>query len=159
MVTRQGPKVLEFNVRFGDPETQAIFPRLHSDLLEVMFATSEGKLSKFSRFGGLSWDSRSCVCVVCGAKGYPGEYELGKEITGLDEAALMKDVMVFHAGTKKAVSAKPGASSYITAGGRVLGVTGLGNTIKDAIDKTYQAVEKIHFDGMHYRLDIGKKAL
>lgn len=157
MITEQGPKVLEFNVRFGDPETQVILPRLNSDLLEVMLATAEGKLNKFTRFGDLSWDNRACVCVVCAAKGYPGEYEKGKEIFGLDEVAKMKDVMVFHAGTKLLIT--DGKSQIVTNGGRVLGVTGLGNTIKEAINNTYQATEKIRFEGMHYRRDIGYRAI
>jgi phosphoribosylamine--glycine ligase len=156
MITKDGPKVLEFNVRFGDPENQAIMPRLKSDLVEVMLATTEGKLSRFSH--GLNWDSRACVCVVCASGGYPGEYEKGKEIFGLDEAAKMKDIVVFHAGTKKLITHNSKLRT-ITNGGRVLGVTGLGNTIKEAIDKTYQAVDKIHFAGMHYRRDIGYRAL
>jgi len=150
MITKDGPQVLEFNVRFGDPETQAILPRLKTDLLEVMLAVSDGKLS---RFKNLLWDERPCVCVVCAAGGYPGNYEKDKEILGLEEVAKMKDAMVFHAGTKKQ------ANKILTNGGRVLGVTGLGETIKEAIDKTYQAVDKIHFAGMHYRKDIGKKAI
>lgn len=153
MITKEGPKVLEFNVRFGDPETQAILPRLKSDLLEVMLAVTEEKLTKILKSGGLIWDNRACVCVVCASKGYPGEYEKGKEILGLDEAAKMEDIVVFHAGTKKL------SDKYISNGGRVLGVTGLGNTIKEAIDKTYQAAEKIHFEGMHYRRDIGARAI
>jgi phosphoribosylamine--glycine ligase len=159
MITKDGPKVLEFNVRFGDPETQAILPRLKSDLLEAMLATTEAKLSNILKFGGLGWDSRACVCVVCASGGYPGDYEKGKEIFGLDEAAKMKDVAVFHAGTKKVASPTSQAPRIVTNGGRVLGVTGLGNTVKDAIDKTYQAVEKINFAGMHYRRDIGQKAV
>jgi phosphoribosylamine---glycine ligase len=158
MITKEGPKTLEFNVRFGDPETQAIFPRLKSDLVEVMLAASEGKLS---RYKSLQWDSRACVCVVCASGGYPGEYEKGKEILGLDEAGKMKDAVVFHAGTKRApeqIRARA-AVKYFTNGGRVLGVAGLGNTIKDAIGTTYKAVEKIHFEGMHYRRDIGKSVL
>ncbi len=150
MLTKDGPKTLEFNVRFGDPETQAILPRMKSDLLEVMLATAEGKLNKISQF---KWDERFCVCVVCASKGYPGDYQKDKEISGLDQTAQMKDIVVFHAGTEK-ITAK-----YSTSGGRVLGVTGLGNTIKDAINYTYQAVGKISFEGMHYRHDIGKKAL
>ena len=157
MLTKEGPKTLEFNVRFGDPETQAILPRLKSDLLETMMATSEDKLNRVVKLGGLSWDNRACVCVVCASGGYPGNYEKGKEIFGLDEAAKMKDVVVFHAGTKSLIA--NGKSHIVTSGGRVLGVTGLGNTIKEAIDRTYQAVEKIHFEGMHYRKDIGYKAL
>jgi len=150
MLTKKGPKVLEFNVRFGDPETQAILPRLKSDLVEVMLAISEQKLS---RIKALDWDNRACVCVVCASGGYPGNYEKGKEIFGLDEADKMKDVVVFHAGTKRQ------NNNILTCGGRVLGVTGLGNSIKEAIDNTYQAVEKIHFEGMHYRRDIGQKAI
>lgn len=157
MLTEEGPKTLEFNVRFGDPETQAILPRLKSDLLEVMLATSEDKLSRVLKSGSLDWDERACVCVICASGGYPGKYEKGKEIYGLDEAAKAKDVMVFHAGTKSIKSG--GGSKIVTNGGRVLGVTGLGNTIKDAIQKTYQAVEKIKFEGMHFRKDIGQKAL
>jgi phosphoribosylamine--glycine ligase len=159
MLTEQGPKVLEFNVRFGDPETQAILPRLESDLLEAMLVTSEYRLSKVVKSGGLQWDNRACVCVVCASGGYPGNYEKGKEIFGLEEAARMKDIMVFHAGTKIAPGPRPHAPSFITSGGRVLGVTGLGDSIKGAIENTYKAVEKISFEGMHYRSDIGNKAM
>jgi phosphoribosylamine--glycine ligase len=150
MLTKNGPKTLEFNVRFGDPETQAILPRLKSDLVEVMLATSVGKLSKLRI---LDWERQVCVCVVCAAGGYPGNYETGKEISGLDDAGKMKDVVVFHAGTKKS------GDKILTSGGRVLGVTGLGATVNEAINKTYAAVSKINFEGMHYRKDIGAKAL
>ncbi|MFA5156851.1 MAG: phosphoribosylamine--glycine ligase [Candidatus Omnitrophota bacterium] len=153
MLTNHGPQALEFNVRFGDPETEAILPRVKSDLLEVMLAASEGKLNKVVKNGGLIWDERPCVCVVCASKGYPGDYEKGKVITGLDAAAKMDNIVVFHAGTKKA------ADEYFTNGGRVLGVTGLGKTIKEAISHTYKAVEKISFEGMQYRKDIGRRAL
>ncbi len=153
MLTKDGPKTLEFNARFGDPETEAILPRLKSDLLEVMLATSVGKLGKIIKSGGLSWDPRPCVCVVCASAGYPGDYEKGKEIIGLEEAAKLTDVVVFHAGTKKA------QDKILTNGGRVLAITGLGNTIKEAIETAYQAVGKIHFEGMHYRRDIGYRAL
>jgi phosphoribosylamine--glycine ligase len=149
MVTKHGPKVLEFNVRFGDPETQAILPRLKSDLVEVMLAIIEAKLDKVK----LLWRESACVCVVCASGGYPGAYEKGKEIFGLDQVQKLPNVVVFHSGTRES------AEKYFTTGGRVLGVTGLGNTIKEAIGRTYQAVEKIHFDGMHYRKDIGQKAL
>jgi phosphoribosylamine--glycine ligase len=159
MITDEGPKVLEFNVRFGDPENQAIMPRLKSDLVEAMLATTEGTLNRFRRFGGLNWDNRACVCVVCASGGYPGNYEKGKEISGLDEVAKMQDVVVFHAGTKEQKEAGRQRRKIVTSGGRVLGVTGLGNTIKEAMNKTYQAVDKIHFAGMHYRKDIGYKAL
>ena len=150
MLTKDGPKTLEFNARFGDPETQAILPRLKSDLLEIMLAAAERQLN---RIGPLEWDTRSCVCVVCAAGGYPGNYEKGKEISGLDKAAEMPDIVVFHAGTKLL------NNKIISNGGRVLGVTGLGNTIRDAIDKTYAAVKEVSFQGMHYRSDIGRKAL
>ncbi len=150
MLTKQGPQTLEFNVRFGDPETQAILPRLKSDLVEIMLATGEEKLS---RFKNLSWDTRPCVCVVCAAGGYPGDYGKGKEIFGLPEASRVKDAVVFHAGTKKI------NNQYFTNGGRVLGITGLGATLKDAIDKAYSTAGKISFEGMHYRRDIGHKAL
>ena len=150
MLTKEGPQALEFNVRFGDPETQAILPRLKSDLVEVMLATSVGKLSKI---GALEWDRGACVCVVCAAAGYPGNYSQGKEISGLETTAKLADVVVFHAGTKRI------GDKFLTSGGRVLGVTGLGPTIKEAINKTYAAVNKINFEGMHYRRDIGAKAI
>ena len=150
MLTKDGPKTLEFNVRFGDPETQVILPRLKSDLVEIMLATSEKKLS---RIRNLEWDERACVCVVCAAGGYPGNYEKGKEILWLDKAAGMKDVVVFHAGTKLQ------NNKIVTNGGRVLGVTGLGKTIKEAVDKAYVAVKVINFEMIHYRKDIGAKAI
>lgn len=150
MLTKDGPKTLEFNVRFGDPETEAMLPRLKSDLVEVMLATCEGKLSKIRT---LEWDNRACVCVVCAAGGYPGNYAKDKEINGLDQIAKTEDVVIFHAGTNKV------GNKILTSGGRVLAVTGLGATIKEAINKTYVAIEKINFEGMHYRKDIGKKAL
>jgi len=149
MITKEGPKVLEFNVRFGDPETQAILPRIKTDLIDVMFASIEGRLREVK----LEIDSRFCVNVVLASGGYPGNYEKGKEIFGLDEAVKMPDVIVFHAATSKE------NGKIVTNGGRVLGVTGLGNTIKEAIAKTYQAVDKINFEGMHYRKDIGRKAV
>ena len=152
MLTKDGPKTLEFNARFGDPETEAIIPRLKSDIVEAMLAAASGNLGKLSRASGLSWDERACVCVVCAAKGYPGDYEKGKVITGLETAAKMQDVMVFHAGTKK-------AADIVTSGGRVLGVSALGKTIREAIDTAYRAVGKINFDGMQFRRDIGRKAL
>ena len=150
MLTEQGPKTLEFNVRFGDPETQAILPRMRSDIVEVMLATAEGKLSRYKT---LSWDPQTCVCVVIASGGYPGDYAKGNQIKGLAEAGRMQDVVVFHAGTKK----QDGA--YVTNGGRVLGVTGLGATVAESIARTYQAVDKIKFEGIHYRRDIGRRAL
>ncbi|MFA6130182.1 MAG: phosphoribosylamine--glycine ligase [Candidatus Omnitrophota bacterium] len=150
MLTKEGPKALEFNVRFGDPETEAILPRLKSDLVEVMLAATDGQLIKVKN---LFWDNRACVCVVCASGGYPGNYAKDKEIKGLKEAETLKDIVVFHSGTKKV------GSKILTSGGRVLGVTGLGSTIEDAINKTYKAVNKISFEGMHFRRDIGSKAL
>jgi len=157
MVTDQGLKVLEFNVRFGDPETQAILCRLESDLLEVLMATARGELNKYLKRTKLSWKNDASVCVVCSSGGYPGHYEKGKEILGLEEVASIPDVVVFHAGTRKLI--KDGKSCIVTDGGRVLGVTGTGPNLSDAIDKTYKAVEKIHFEGMHYRKDIGGKGI
>ena len=149
MVTASGPKVLEFNVRFGDPETQAILPRLKSDLLQVLMKAEQGKLSGIS----LDWDERDCVCVVLASGGYPGNYEKGKAISGLNNFENEKDVVVFHAGTKKE------NGRFLTSGGRVLGVTGLGANIKEAMEKTYSAVSKISFDKMFFRRDIAARAL
>jgi phosphoribosylamine--glycine ligase len=149
MMTQEGPKVLEFNVRFGDPETQAILPRLKDDLVQVMLAVIDGQL-KNKR---LHWLRHNCVCVVVSSKGYPGDYEKGKEIIGLDEFKDKKDVFVFHAGTKLS------EAKLLTTGGRVLGVTALGKNIQEAIRKAYEAIDKIKFDGMHFRRDIGARAL
>ncbi|MFH0876654.1 MAG: phosphoribosylamine--glycine ligase [Candidatus Omnitrophota bacterium] len=156
MLTKEGPKVLEFNVRFGDPETQAVLARLDSDLVEAMLWTTETAAT----VPVLNWNKKASVCVVMTSGGYPGNYEKGKEIFGLGDAAKNKDVVVFHAGTKKSQGTSYKAQvKYLTNGGRVLGVTGLGETIKDAIVKTYQVVAKIHFDGVHFRRDIGWRAL
>ncbi|MCB9771435.1 MAG: phosphoribosylamine--glycine ligase [Candidatus Omnitrophica bacterium] len=149
MITSQGPQVLEYNVRFGDPETQAVLPRLESDLLEVMLASCEGRLNEIQ----LKWTPKSCVCVVMSSGGYPGKYENGYEINGLNVAADGKNTYVFHAGTKK------DGDRVVTAGGRVLGVVSLGDHIKDAIQSVYVAVEKIKFDHMFFRRDIAAKAL
>lgn len=149
MITADGPKVLEFNVRFGDPETQAILPRLKSDLLELILKSVDKKLEGHT----LVWDARACVCVVAASGGYPGKYEKGKLIKGLSDVDCAKEGIVFHAGTKKQ------GDEIITSGGRVLGVTSLGNDIKSAIDNTYAVLDKISFDSMFFRRDIGKKAL
>jgi len=149
MITAAGPRVLEFNVRFGDPETQPILCRLKSDLLEVMTAVCEERLPDIT----LKWDERPAVCVVMASKGYPGDYEKGKLISGLKEAAGMEDVMVFQAGTAQ----KDG--QIVTNGGRVLSVTALGKTIADAKARAYEAVEKIHFEGAYWRKDIADKAI
>jgi phosphoribosylamine--glycine ligase len=149
MMTQGGPRVLEFNARFGDPETQPILMRMKSDLLSVLTAVCRGKLDEVS----IEWDSRPAVCVVMASGGYPGDYEKGKVITGLDDAAKLKDVMVFHAGTAE----KDG--QIVTAGGRVLGVTALGDTIAEAKARAYEAVAKISFDKAYYRKDIADKAI
>ncbi len=149
MLTPAGPRVLEFNVRFGDPETQPILMRLKSDLLEVCLAVCEGTLDEVT----LKWDPRPAVCVVMASAGYPGDYEKGKVITGLEQAEKIPDVMVFHAGT--AVS----DGQLVTNGGRVLGVTALGTTIAQAKETAYQAVDKIKFDGAYCRRDIADKAI
>ncbi|MDD5011169.1 MAG: phosphoribosylamine--glycine ligase [Phycisphaerae bacterium] len=149
MITQGGPRVLEFNVRFGDPETQPILMRLKSDLLEAMLATCDGTLDKIT----LEWDSRPAVCVVMASGGYPDDYEKGKVITGLEDAESIRDVVVFHAGTAQ----KNG--QIVTAGGRVLGVTALGDKIADAKAKAYQAVEKIKFEKAYFRNDIADKAI
>ncbi|MBI5023929.1 MAG: phosphoribosylamine--glycine ligase [Candidatus Omnitrophica bacterium] len=148
MMTDEGPMVLEFNVRFGDPEAQAILPRMKNDLAEILQSSPEGHLEKVK----MDWDKRSCVCVVMASGGYPGEYETGKEIKGLD---TIKDshTVVFHAGTGKK------DSKIVTAGGRVLGVTSLGETIEQAIERVYNAVEKIKFERCFFRRDIGARAL
>ena len=149
MVTAGGPRVLEFNVRFGDPETQPILMRLKSDLLEVCLAVCEQKLDEAT----LEWDTRPAVCVVMASGGYPGDYEKGKVITGLDKAEQLDDVVVFHAGT----AMKDG--NLVTAGGRVLGVTAVGETIFEAKKQAYQAVGGISFEGAYYRHDISDKAI
>ncbi len=149
MMTQAGPRVLEFNVRFGDPETQPILMRLKTDLLEVMLAVCDGRLGEIT----LEWDPRPAVCVVMASGGYPGDYEKGKPISGLDTAAAMDDVMVFHAGTAE----KDG--QVLTAGGRVLGVTALGATIAEAKTAAYRAVDVIDFEGAYCRRDIADKAI
>jgi len=149
MITAAGPRVLEFNVRFGDPETQPVLVRLKSDLLEVFLAVCDGTLDEVN----LEWDPRPAVCVVMASGGYPGEYEKGKVITGLEKAEQTDDVVVFQAGTAD----KNG--NTVTAGGRVLGVTALGKTIAEAQKRAYQAVENIKFDGVYFRRDIADKAI
>jgi phosphoribosylamine--glycine ligase len=149
MLTPNGPKVLEFNCRFGDPETQPLMMRLQSDLLEAMLAVADGTLDKVT----LKWDPRPALCVVASSKGYPGEYARGLPISGLADADAMPDVKVFHAGTAQR------DGTIVTDGGRVLAVTALGNTIADAQRRAYQAMNLIHFDGMHYRRDIGHRAV
>ena len=148
MVTPEGVKVLEFNVRFGDPEAQAILRRLESDLFEVCQSVVEGRLVE-----QLKWRPESSICVVLASRGYPGKYEKGKVITGIEEAEKVPSVVVFHAGTKVE------DGKLVTNGGRVLNVTALGKDLKEARERVYRAIEKIHFEGMHYRKDIGLKGL
>jgi len=146
MMTPRGPMVLEYNARFGDPETQAILPRLESNLLEAFEAAVDGRLNEIE----LKWRSGASACVVAASAGYPGEYESGKKISGLD---TVTDAVVFHSGTAE----KDG--EMVTAGGRVLAVSATGDDLKLALGKVYAAMEKIEFEGMYYRRDIGYKAL
>lgn len=149
MVTKDGPKVLEFNCRFGDPETQPIMMRMKSDLVPIFEAVVAGKLNNKL----IEWDERAAVCVVMASGGYPGKYDKGIPITGIDKVDQLESAYVFHAGTKLK------SSEIVTAGGRVLGVTALGDGIKFAIQNAYRAVSFINFKDMHFRQDIGKKAL
>jgi len=149
MFTPAGPKVIEFNCRFGDPECQPLMVRLRSDLVEAMVAVCEHRLDNVT----LQWDARPAVCVVMSSGGYPGSYQKGLEITGIDSAESLGDVKVFHAGTAEA------DGKLVTAGGRVLGVTALGNTIAEAQKLAYRAVDKINWEGCYCRRDIAAKAI
>ena len=149
MLTQNGPKVLEFNCRFGDPETQPLMMRFRSDLLEVMLAVADGHLDRVE----LKWDPRPAVCVVATSRGYPGKYATGVPIEGVDDADAMRDVKVFHSGTRLE------NGQLVTDGGRVLGVTAVGDTIALAQRRAYDAMKKIRFDGMHYRTDIAQQAI
>ena len=149
MITSDGARVLEFNCRFGDPETQALLPRMKSDLLPLLEATIDGKIDNYT----IDWDKRAAITVVVASAGYPGKYETEKAISGLDEAAKLEDIQVFHAGTKNA------NNQVITAAGRVLAVTALGATIAAARSRAYEAVSLIQFDGCHYRRDIALNAV
>ncbi|MEK6581365.1 MAG: phosphoribosylamine--glycine ligase [Nitrospirota bacterium] len=149
MIKDNKPYTLEFNCRLGDPETQPVLSRLKTDLTDIALAIADERLSGIN----LEWKPEVSVCVVAASKGYPGAYEKGKVIKGLDDAGKMDDVVVFHAGTAF------NKNKIVTAGGRVLGVTALGKDIKDAKEKAYKAIEKIHFSGMHYRKDIADRAI
>src|SRR3974390_41664 len=149
MMTARGPMVLEFNCRFGDPETQPILMRLETDLLEAIEASIEGRVSE----GDFRWTHEPAVCVVMSSGGYPGSFEAGKIITGIEDADRIFGVKVFHAGTNR----RDGA--YYTSGGRVLGVTARGKDLPDVVERAYDAVMKIRFDGMHYRKDIAARGL
>ncbi len=149
MMTREGPRVVEFNCRFGDPECQAILPRLDGDLLPLLAAVADGQGLPAS----LAWRADSSVCVVLASAGYPGRYETGRAIRGVEDAEQLRGVTVFHAGT----ATRDGA--LVTAGGRVLGVQALGTDITEAIARAYAAVGRISFEGVHFRKDIGRKAI
>jgi phosphoribosylamine--glycine ligase len=147
MLTPDGPKVLEFNARFGDPETQVVLPRLETDLLDILEAMVDGTLGQAQ----IAWSPRPTVCVVMASGGYPGDYRKGEAITGLEDAGAMSDVMVFHAATSRR------DGDLVTTSGRVLGVTGRGDTFAEAADRAYAAVDKIHFADRHFRTDIARR--
>lgn len=149
MITKDGPKVIEYNARFGDPETQVVLPRLKTDLLDIFNAIIDEKLAGIK----IEWSDNAAVCVIAASGGYPGKYPAGLEISGLEAAEADGNVTVFHAGT----SCKDG--KLYTAGGRVLGVTAVEENMEKAISKAYAGIEKISFEGMHYRKDIGKKSI
>ncbi len=147
MLTPNGPKVVEYNCRFGDPETQVVLPLLESDLYTIMRACHDGTLADVD----VKWSEEACACVVEASGGYPVKYEKGYEIHGLDEDGQHKGVVIYHAGTKKE------NGKYYTNGGRVLGITAKGTDLQEALDKAYAVVQEVGFDKMHYRTDIGKK--
>jgi phosphoribosylamine--glycine ligase len=149
MLTADGPRVLEFNVRWGDPETQVYLMRLKTDLVDLFEACIDRRLAEMD----VHWKSEAAVCVVMASNGYPGSYKKGLPISGIEEAELIEGVKVFHAGTKQ------DGDERVTSGGRVLGVTALGATLQAARDTAYAAVDKIKFDGAHVRGDIAAKAL
>jgi len=149
VLTEEGPKVLEFNARFGDPETQVVLPRLKTDLVDILNAVIDGSLHKIN----IEWEDNAAVCVVVASGGYPGKYQKGKVISGLERLENMKGIIVFHAGTKFQ------DGKIITSGGRVLGITSWDNTISKAKEKAYKGVEKIYFEDMYYRKDIAAKAI
>ncbi len=150
VLTDRGPKVLEFNARFGDPETQVVLPLLDADLAEILLAVAEGRLADVE----LAWRDDWAMCVVLASGGYPGDYETGKPITGIEQAEELPDTIVYHAGT-----AFDADGRLVTAGGRVLNVTALGPDFSSARDRAYEAVARISFDGMFYRSDIGARAM
>ena len=150
MLTPDGPRVLEYNCRLGDPETQVILPLLASDLLDVIVACVDGRLDP----GAVRWQPGAAATVVAASEGYPGAYPRGRAITGTVEAGVLPGVTVFHAGTRRA-----DGGQLVTAGGRVLSVTGCGPDLRTALARAYAGIGKIHFEGMHYRRDIGARAL
>jgi phosphoribosylamine--glycine ligase len=150
MLTETGPRVLEYNARFGDPETQVLVPRLDGDWLHVLRACARGNLAEVA----LRWHEAAAVCVVMASQGYPGAYETGVPIEGLDDAESVADVMVFHAGTRRDADGR-----VVTAGGRVLGVTATGRDLQAARDRAYDAVARLRFRGEHHRTDIAADAI
>ena len=149
MLTPDGVKVIEYNCRFGDPETQVVLPLLDADLVDIFESVYKGNLSDVD----IKWKDQSCACVVMASGGYPKKYPTGLEMSGMDDKGQVDGVFVYHAGTKYA------DGKFLTAGGRVLGVTATGDTLQAALDKSYEAVKKISFENAHYRTDIGKRAL
>ncbi len=149
MMTARGPQVLEFNARFGDPETQAILLRLESDLVDSLEACASGRLAETE----LRWSQGASACVVASSAGYPGSYKTGYPITGLGAASQVPGVVVFHSGTSRS------GGQLLTAGGRALGVTAAASSLEEALARAYEALALIHFDGMYYRRDIGHRAL
>jgi phosphoribosylamine--glycine ligase len=149
MITEKGPKVLEFNARFGDPEAQVIMARMRSDLVPILKGVAEGDLKETK----IDWAKEPAVCVVLASSGYPDASDVGRSVRGLESLSGESDVIVFHAATERK------GEAFVTVGGRVLGVTALGANLDAAIQRAYEAVEKISFDGMQYRKDIGRKAL
>jgi phosphoribosylamine--glycine ligase len=148
MITDKGPRVLEFNARFGDPETQVIMARMRSDIVPILQGVAQGHLKETK----IDWAKEAAVCVVLAARGYPDAPETGQEVHGLDALDGERDVMVFHAATANR------DGKVVTVGGRVLGVTALGANLDAAAERAYESVKKISFDGMHYRTDIGQQA-
>ena len=148
MITKEGPKVLEYNVRFGDPETQSILPLIKSDIVDLFLASVEGTLDKYK----LELENKFAVCIVLASKGYPGDYEKGKIINGLDAFAGSQDVFLYHAGTKKV------AGEVVTSGGRVLNLVALDSNLSAAIKKAYDNINKVTFEGVYFRRDIAKRA-
>ena len=149
MITKDGPKTIEFNARMGDPETQVVLPRLKTDLVDIILAAMNGRLDQLE----IEWSDEAAVCVILASEGYPASYPKGRVISGLDEAAAQEGVQIFHAGTSLQ------GDQFVTSGGRVLGVVGLGADTAQARERAYKAADTIKFDGVHYRTDIGVKAL
>lgn len=147
MITKDGPKVIEYNARFGDPETQVVLPLLKTPLIDIVEAVIDQRLDQID----VVFSDKACACVVMASGGYPESYPKGIEITGLDDGGQVDGAVVYHAGTSYA------DGKFYTAGGRVLGITAIGDTLDQALDSSYRAVKQINFDGAHYRTDIGRK--